>query len=194
MSNTEGLAEHDSITQTVCDAQKVLFNETNSFAQHGGMKNMGESLGRGMVFVMSLWDDHYADMLWLDSDYPTDLPSDAPGVHRGPCSTSSGVPADVEENHPKSKVVFSNIKYGPINSTFGEGNYACSSGKCTLDASGSYSSLTDCETACSEAPDTKYSCDSGTGSCKVDSAGTYTSLSDCESYCSSIPRTLYSCN
>jgi cellulose 1,4-beta-cellobiosidase len=42
------------------------------------MKNMGESLARGMVLVMSLWDDHYAHMLWLDSDYPTDKSHDGP--------------------------------------------------------------------------------------------------------------------
>ena len=33
---------------------------------------MGESLARGHVLVMSLWDDHAANMLWLDSDYPPD--------------------------------------------------------------------------------------------------------------------------
>ncbi|KAL5480267.1 CBH1_1 [Sanghuangporus weigelae] len=34
------------------------------------------------------------------------------------CSTSSGVPEDVESQSPNSQVVFSNIKYGPIGSTF----------------------------------------------------------------------------
>ena len=28
---------------------------------------MGESLARGHVLVMSLWDDHLANMLWLDA-------------------------------------------------------------------------------------------------------------------------------
>ena len=32
----------------------------------------GEAMGRGMVLVMSLWDDHDANMLWLDSNYPLD--------------------------------------------------------------------------------------------------------------------------
>ena len=31
---------------------------------------MGESLARGHVLVMSLGDDHEANMLWLDSNYP----------------------------------------------------------------------------------------------------------------------------
>lgn len=36
------------------------------------MTNMGGALGRGMVLVMSIWDDSAANMLWLDSDYPLD--------------------------------------------------------------------------------------------------------------------------
>ena len=32
----------------------------------------GDALGRGMVLVMSLWDDHDSNMLWLDSDFPLD--------------------------------------------------------------------------------------------------------------------------
>jgi cellulose 1,4-beta-cellobiosidase len=55
-------------------------------------------------------------MLWLDSTYPTD--STALGSQRGSCSTSSGVPADLEKNVPNSKVAFSNIKFGPIGSTY----------------------------------------------------------------------------
>lgn len=79
---------------------------------------MGESLERGMVLVMSLWDDHEAHMLWLDSNYPLDQSASAPGNARGPCATSSGDPKDVESQHGDAKVVFSNIKYGDINSTF----------------------------------------------------------------------------
>merc|ERR1711933_226444 len=64
---------------------------------------------------MSLWDDHYANMLWLDSTYPVD--STDPGAARGTCGTDSGVPADVESQHPDSSVIFSDIKFGPIGST-----------------------------------------------------------------------------
>ena len=35
---------------------------------------MGGALGRGMVLVMSLWDDTDVHMLWLDSDYPPTKP------------------------------------------------------------------------------------------------------------------------
>lgn len=84
------------------------------------MASMGRAGGAGMVLVMSLWDDHYANMLWLDSNYPTDQPASKPGVGRGTCSTSSGVPADVEKNSPNAQVVFSAIKFGPIGSTFAQ--------------------------------------------------------------------------
>lgn len=57
-------------------------------------------------------------MLWLDSTYPTDKDPSTPGVGRGSCATTSGVPADVEGNQGNSQVIYSNIKFGPINSTF----------------------------------------------------------------------------
>jgi cellulose 1,4-beta-cellobiosidase len=37
-------------------------------------------MDRGMVLVLSLWDDHDVNMLWLDSDYPLDKPNTEPGV------------------------------------------------------------------------------------------------------------------
>lgn len=55
-------------------------------------------------------------MLWLDSTYPTD--STALGAARGSCATSSGAPTDVETNAASSSVIYSNIKFGAINSTF----------------------------------------------------------------------------
>ena len=38
-------------------------------------------------------------MLWLDSSYPVDADASKPGVARGTCATSSGVPSDVESNN-----------------------------------------------------------------------------------------------
>ncbi|RDW61389.1 glucanase-3 [Coleophoma crateriformis] len=106
----------NSITASYCDAQKTAFGDTNSFDTHGGMTSMSNALAGGMTLVMSLWDDHYADMLWLDSTYPTTKTT--AGGPRGTCSTSSGVPADVEKNSPGASVIYSNIKTGPINSTY----------------------------------------------------------------------------
>jgi len=69
-----------------------------------------------MSLVLSLWDDHYADMLWLDSTYPTT--KTGPGGPRGTCATTSGIPANVESQSAGASVTYSNIKFGPINSTF----------------------------------------------------------------------------
>jgi len=110
----------NSITTPFCDAQKAAFGDNYTFKDKGGLANMGTALKAGMVLVMSVWDDHYANMLWLDSTYPTT--ATGPGKPRGTCAVTSGVPADVESQAPKSSVTYSNIKTGPINSTFAAGS------------------------------------------------------------------------
>merc|ERR1712025_791538 len=50
-----------------CAAQKTSFGDRNSFSEKGGMKAMGEALDRGMVLVISMWDDIAVNMNWLDS-------------------------------------------------------------------------------------------------------------------------------
>lgn len=55
-------------------------------------------------------------MRWLDSNYPED--STDVGASRGPCPSDGGDPDDLRESVPGSSVVFSNIKFGPIGSTF----------------------------------------------------------------------------
>ncbi len=79
---------------------------------------MGEAFAKGMVLVLSIWDDYAAEMLWLDSDYPTNLPATSPGVARGTCATTSGQPAQIEPDGQNVQVKFSNIKFGPIGSTY----------------------------------------------------------------------------
>ena len=106
----------NAITSAFCDAQKTAFGDTNYFDQKGGLAGMGAALKKGMVLVMSLWDDHYANMLWLDSTYPTTKSASSPGVARGTCATNSGVPATVEAG--TASVQYSNIKVGPIGSTY----------------------------------------------------------------------------
>jgi cellulose 1,4-beta-cellobiosidase len=108
----------NSITDSFCAAQKTAFGDTNEFAIKGGLAKMSAALSTGMVLVMSIWDDHTADMLWLDAPYPPTKSPSAPGVTRGTCSASSGAPADVEKNSPGASVTYSNIKWGPINSTY----------------------------------------------------------------------------
>ena len=116
--NIPGMQAFDSITDAFCNAQKSTFGDTNTFEQMGGLQTMGTSFDKGMALVMSVWDDHAVNMLWLDSDYPTDVPATNPGIARGNCSTTSGQPTQVESESPNSSVVFSNIKFGDIGSTF----------------------------------------------------------------------------
>jgi cellulose 1,4-beta-cellobiosidase len=101
----------NSITSDFCTAQKTAFGDQDVFSKHGGLSGMGDALAEGMVLVMSIWDDHHSNMLWLDSNYPTDAAATDPGVARGTCST-------VESQSASAKVIFSNIKVGPIGSTY----------------------------------------------------------------------------
>lgn len=111
--------EYNSLTTEYCTAEKKWSADVNDFANKGGMDTVSDVLKReNLVLVMSLWDDHEANMLWLDSIDPPDEPT-KPGALRGPCPTTSGVPADVEKNHPDSYVKFSNIRVGDIGTTFG---------------------------------------------------------------------------
>lgn len=108
----------NSLTKEFCDAQKDVFGDRYTFDEHGGFQSMTEGMQAGMVLVMSLWDDHYANMLWLDSSYPLEKDPSEPGVARGDCPTSSGDPKDVEANSPGATVTFSNVRFGDIGSTF----------------------------------------------------------------------------
>lgn len=106
----------NSITTAYCNAQKAAFGDETDFQAKGGLTAMGQALAGGMVLVMSVWDDYYANMLWLDSTYP--VGSTVEGSARGTCSTSSGVPAQIESSASSAKVIYSNIKFGTINSTY----------------------------------------------------------------------------
>lgn len=127
----------NSITADFCKQQKVAFNDRDTFNEQGGMSQFSKAVAQPMVLVMSLWDDHNSNMLWLDSTYPTDASPDEPGKGRGTCETSSGVPSDVEGAQASDQVVYceffpcllsendgfancpkANIKFGPIGSTF----------------------------------------------------------------------------
>jgi len=117
-TNFSGIKPYNSITDEFCNDQKTLFGDRNDFEAKGGLKGVGDSFSRGMVLVMSLWDDHEVFMLWLDSDYPTTSNPSTPGISRGSCPTSSGRPDKVESEYPNSNVIYSDIKYGAIGSTF----------------------------------------------------------------------------
>jgi cellulose 1,4-beta-cellobiosidase len=96
----------NSITDEFCKAQKVAFNDRDFFNERGGMAQFSAGVAAPMVLVMSLWDDHYSNMLWLDSTYPTDASADEPGKGRGSCETSSGVPSEIESSQASNQVIY----------------------------------------------------------------------------------------
>jgi cellulose 1,4-beta-cellobiosidase len=108
----------DSITDEFCHDKKVLFDDTNDFQRKGGNRAMGQSLDRGHVAALSLWDDVEVNMLWLDSAYPLDKLESEPGVKRGDCpGGESSTPTYVRQKYPDHYVRFANAAFGEIGST-----------------------------------------------------------------------------
>merc|ERR1712157_690246 len=107
--------QHSTISDDFCADWVAETKDGTNFLDKGGMSNIESAFEKGVVLVMSLWDDHYANILWLDSTYPVD--STDPGAARGTCATTSGDPKEVESKQASSKVTFSDIKFGPIGST-----------------------------------------------------------------------------
>ncbi|KAF2262148.1 glycoside hydrolase [Lojkania enalia] len=80
-----------------------------TFMNLGAMKGMGESMSRGMVLAMSVWWDEGGFMQWLD------------GGNSGPCNATEGDPKNIVKVEKDPAVVFSNIRWGDIGSTFKAG-------------------------------------------------------------------------
>ena len=113
-----GPNDEDSITDEFCHNKKVLFEDVNDYADNGGNKGMGESLDRGHVLALSLWDDVAVNMLWLDSAYPLDEPLDKPGIKRGECpGGEESTPTYLRSTYPNGYVIFRNAAIGEIGST-----------------------------------------------------------------------------
>jgi hypothetical protein len=112
-------ANFDSVTESYCNTQKVELDDDpespvpNDFRKKGGLKAMGQALDRGVVFVMSLWDDFLTSMNWLDSSQ-----GKGKGSVRGPCDPDEGSPMLVRANNPDAYAKYTNIMYGDINSTW----------------------------------------------------------------------------
>ncbi|KAF2397107.1 endoglucanase EG-1 precursor [Trichodelitschia bisporula] len=121
-STVKGIEGANSMTDGYCSTQKQLFGggakAPNAFATQGGMKVMGEALGRGMVLAMAIWHDAGGYMHWLDSTVPNDSPPNALGAARGPCPTTGGRPAQIQTEQPDAAVTFSKIRWGEIGSTY----------------------------------------------------------------------------
>ncbi|GKT56113.1 exoglucanase 1 [Colletotrichum tofieldiae] len=106
----------NAVTPDFCTSQFKAFGDRDRFSEVGGWSKLNSAFGGKWVLVMSLWDDHYANMLWLDSTYPPEKAGQL-GSARGDCPTTSGVPADVESSLASATVTYSNIRFGPIGST-----------------------------------------------------------------------------
>ncbi|KAH6916407.1 cellulase [Coprinopsis sp. MPI-PUGE-AT-0042] len=113
---TQFITDNNSTTGNLVEIRRLYVQDGK---ENGGLVQMGKSLGKGHVLVLSIWDDYDAQMLWLDSQaYPIDANPSTPGVARGTCATTSGKPSEVEAASPDAQVIFSNIKFGDIGSTF----------------------------------------------------------------------------
>jgi len=183
--NIPGL-EGNSITDSYCAAQKSIFGDPKSYQTNGGLAAMGESLSRGHVLVMSLWADHSAQMLWLDGNWPLDKPATDPGVARGTCATTSGNADDLIKSVPNSKVTYSNIKFGPIGSTFRSIGGSTPSGT----TAASYSSTT--ATPAADTTTTYYSSSSTTATPAAPTTTTYSSSSPTTATPAATTTTIYS--
>jgi cellulose 1,4-beta-cellobiosidase len=110
------ISSSSAITPEFCTNQFKAFGDRDRFSEVGGFPQLNKALSVPMVLVMSIWDDHYANMLWLDSSYPPEK-AGTPGGDRGDCPQDSGAPSEVESKHASSQVVYSNIRFGPVGST-----------------------------------------------------------------------------
>ncbi|KAL4869615.1 hypothetical protein BDV12DRAFT_208408 [Aspergillus spectabilis] len=90
----------NSLTDSLCDAT------ASWFGNFGGMAGMGNALGNGMVLAMSIWNDAGGYMQWLD------------GGDAGPCNATEGAPGVIEETTPGTHVVFANLRWGDVGTTF----------------------------------------------------------------------------
>ena len=110
--------KHHSITDAMFKDWVADTKDGTNFLEKGDMQAVDDAFTNGAVLVMSFWDDHYANMLWLDSQFPIDTdPIKNIGSYRGPCSVTSGNAQDLEKNVPNSTVRFSDIRWGPLGST-----------------------------------------------------------------------------
>jgi len=112
------IGQGNSLTDDLCKSQNELFGDYNHFAHHGAHKVMGESLKRGHVLAISLWDDVDVSMMWLDSWFPRDKDPEKPGISRGPCKGGDeSTPTYVRKKFPDSKVKYTNFAVGCIGCT-----------------------------------------------------------------------------
>ncbi|KAE9227359.1 putative 1,4-beta-D-glucan cellobiohydrolase B [Phytophthora fragariae] len=163
-----GIEDMNSLTESQCSAAKTEFGDEDDHKAKGGLEQLGLAMKRGMVLTMSLWTDSAAYCLWLESDYPVTSDASDPGVARGTCATTTGVPDDVISEQPDATVVFSNIRFGDIGTTV--------DGISSSDASTSTSTSTTTSTTTS--PSSSTSSGSSTATSTTTAPSTSTSSTD----------------
>lgn len=99
--NITGPPDINFINQDYCE--KTSATRYNDL---GATKGMGEALSRGMVLAMSIWWDESGFMSWLD------------GGNAGPCNATEGDPKVILQVEKDPTVIFSNVKWGELDSTY----------------------------------------------------------------------------
>jgi cellulose 1,4-beta-cellobiosidase len=61
----------NSVSDEFCIVQKNAFHEKHSLTEHADFRQLGASLNRGNVLVLSLCNDHGMNILWMHSVCPT---------------------------------------------------------------------------------------------------------------------------
>ncbi|CAM6001917.1 unnamed protein product [Sphagnum balticum] len=62
-ASVSGIDPFNAIDDSYWNAENKAFNGAGRFEQRGGMKQIGEALGRGMVLVFSIWIDKSSRIL-----------------------------------------------------------------------------------------------------------------------------------
>ena len=96
----------EDTTPLLMDDEYCAATGATDYLRLGGTKGMGGALTRGMVLAMSVWWDEGGFMNWLDS-------GDA-----GPCNATEGDPKVIRTVEKAPSVIFKNIKWGEIDSTY----------------------------------------------------------------------------
>ncbi|KAF1336473.1 putative glycosyl hydrolase family 7 protein, partial [Globisporangium splendens] len=169
-----GIDPISSITDKVCSQSKTAFKDPDDHKTKGGLAQMTKALKKGVVLTMSLWTDHAAQCLWLDSTYPLDRSPKEPGVARGTCATTTGVPATVEAQSADATVKFSNVRVGDIGSTVPG---LPQSGSASTEVSDSTESSSDATASGSSESDSDTGSVTGSADADADSSSTTPSVS-----------------
>ncbi|KAG9237477.1 putative endo-beta-1,4-glucanase celB [Amylocarpus encephaloides] len=97
----DGEAQFDEVNNEYCSRPGG-----GTYMNLGATEGMGGALSRGMVLIFSIWWDVGGFMNWLDNG------------STGPCNATEGDPNVITQVQPDPAVVFSNVKWGEIDSTY----------------------------------------------------------------------------